>query len=134
MALGQRSQALLTILYCSTDCLRRCGAAVQNLSHSASFHCLENNAPSNPGIKHLVVLRTVRVATTDLCAGCQQSFARDIINLQSRAVRILEQYRVVSGGKIVLSRCVNDVCADLYKEVIRLVDVGTFSRTKTVVM
>ena len=82
----------------------------------------------------LVVLRTVRVATTDLCAGCQQSFARDIINLQSRAVRILEQYRLVSGGKIVLSRCVNDVCADLYKEVIRLVDVGTFSRTKTVVM
>jgi hypothetical protein len=24
-------QALLTILYCSTDCLRRCGAAVKNL-------------------------------------------------------------------------------------------------------
>ncbi|MBZ9772210.1 hydantoinase/oxoprolinase family protein [Mesorhizobium sp. CO1-1-8] len=23
------------------------------MSHSASFHCLENNAPSNPGIKHL---------------------------------------------------------------------------------
>jgi len=40
-------------LYCSTDCLCRCGAAVKNLSHSASFHCLENNAPSNPGIKHL---------------------------------------------------------------------------------
>src|SRR6185503_10125438 len=31
-----------------------CGAAVKNLAHSASFHCLENNAPSNPGIKHLV--------------------------------------------------------------------------------
>src|SRR5258705_11785664 len=56
MALGQRSQAFLAILYCSTDCLRRCGAAVQNLSHSASFHCLENNAPSSPGIKHLVRL------------------------------------------------------------------------------
>jgi hypothetical protein len=55
VALGQRSQALLTILYCSTDCLSRCGAAVKNLSHSASFHCLENNAPSNPGIKHLDV-------------------------------------------------------------------------------
>jgi hypothetical protein len=45
----------LTILYCSTDCLSRCGAAVENLAHSASFHCLENNAPSNPGIKHLGV-------------------------------------------------------------------------------
>jgi hypothetical protein len=27
---------------------------VENLAHSASFHSLENNAPSNPGIKHLV--------------------------------------------------------------------------------
>src|SRR5580692_12858257 len=53
VALGQSPQALLTILYCSTDCLCRCGAAVKNLSHSASFHSLENNAPSNLGIKHL---------------------------------------------------------------------------------
>lgn len=28
VALGERSQALLTILYCSTDNLSRCGAAV----------------------------------------------------------------------------------------------------------
>ena len=28
IALGERPQALLTILYCSTDCLRRGGAAV----------------------------------------------------------------------------------------------------------
>ena len=53
IALGQRPQALLTILYCSTDCLCRCGAAVKNLSHSASFHSRENKAPSNRGIKHL---------------------------------------------------------------------------------
>ncbi len=53
VALGQRPQALLTILYCSTDRLCRCGAAVKNLSHSASFHFWENNAPSKPGIKHL---------------------------------------------------------------------------------
>jgi len=33
---GQGSQALLTMLYRSTDCRRRRGAAVQNLSHSAS--------------------------------------------------------------------------------------------------
>ncbi|WP_210236015.1 MULTISPECIES: hypothetical protein, partial [unclassified Mesorhizobium] len=47
------SQALLTILYCSTDRLCRCGAAVKNLAHSASFHSWENNAPSNAGIKQL---------------------------------------------------------------------------------
>src|SRR6476661_7324998 len=58
IALGQRPQALLTILYCSTDCLCRGGAAVKNLSHSASFHSRENNAPSNPGIKHLVHRRS----------------------------------------------------------------------------
>ena len=52
MALGQGPQALLTMLYRSTDCLCRCGAAVKNLAHSASFQSLENNAPSNPGIKH----------------------------------------------------------------------------------
>lgn len=54
VALGQRPQALLTILYCSTDRLCRCGAAVKNLSRSASFHFWESNAPSKPGIKHLV--------------------------------------------------------------------------------
>jgi hypothetical protein len=53
MALGQGSQARLTILYCSTDCLCRCGAAVKNLAHSASLHSEDKNAPSNPGIKQL---------------------------------------------------------------------------------
>src|ERR1700682_2881521 len=61
VALGQRPQALLTILYCSTDCLSRCGAAVKNLSHGASFHSLENNAPSNPGIKHARVRTVVKM-------------------------------------------------------------------------
>jgi hypothetical protein len=53
VALGQRPQALLTMLYRSTDCLCRGGAPVQNLSHSASLHAGENNAPANSGIKHL---------------------------------------------------------------------------------
>src|SRR5215213_11848668 len=51
MALGQGSQARLTILYCSTDRLCRCGAAVKNLAHSASLHSEDKNAPSTPGIK-----------------------------------------------------------------------------------
>ncbi|MCU4160503.1 hypothetical protein AiwAL_10340, partial [Acidiphilium sp. AL] len=47
-------QALLTMLYRSTD--RRCrrGATMKNLDHSASFHLLENIAPLKSGIKHLV--------------------------------------------------------------------------------
>jgi hypothetical protein len=41
------------MLYRSTDRLCRCGAAVQNLSHSASFDSCDKNAPSKPGIKQL---------------------------------------------------------------------------------
>src|SRR5260370_6029471 len=39
-----------------SDRLSRCGAAVKNLSHSASFHLMEKIAPSKSGIKHLVAL------------------------------------------------------------------------------
>lgn len=49
----KRPQAFFTILYCSTDCLSRRGAAVKNLTHSASFHSKENSAPSKSKIKHL---------------------------------------------------------------------------------
>src|SRR4051794_37452295 len=50
---GENSQALLTILYCSTDRRRRAGAPMQNLAHSASFHSNEKSAPSKPGTKQL---------------------------------------------------------------------------------
>jgi hypothetical protein len=53
VAPGEAPQARLTMLYRSTDRLCRCGAAVKNLSHSASFRSWKNNVPSNPGIKHL---------------------------------------------------------------------------------
>ena len=53
VAPGQGPQALLTMLYRSTDRLCRCGAAVKNLAHTASLHAEENSAPSKPGIKHL---------------------------------------------------------------------------------
>ena len=52
-ALGQRPQALLTMLYRSTDRLSRRGAPVQNLAHSASFESLDKDAPSKAGTKHL---------------------------------------------------------------------------------
>src|SRR5271163_2922496 len=53
VALGQRPQALLTMLYRSTDRLCRRGAPMKNLSHSASFESLDKDAPSKPGTKHL---------------------------------------------------------------------------------
>src|ERR1700712_2400293 len=53
VALGQHPQALLTMLYRSTDRRSRCGAAMENLAHSASFHSPDKNAPSKPGMKHL---------------------------------------------------------------------------------
>jgi hypothetical protein len=42
------------MLYRSTDRLCRCGAPLQYLSHSASFHSLEKYAPPNAGTKHLI--------------------------------------------------------------------------------
>lgn len=56
MALGEGPQALLTMLYRSTDCLSRAGAPVKNLSHSASFWRSEKYAPSISGTKHLADL------------------------------------------------------------------------------
>ena len=53
--LGQSPQALLTMLYRSTDRLSRRGAAVENLAHNASLHAEQNTAPLKPGIKHLVI-------------------------------------------------------------------------------
>jgi drug/metabolite transporter (DMT)-like permease len=41
------------MLYRSTDCLSRRGAAMKKLSHSASFAPRDKGAPSNPGIKQL---------------------------------------------------------------------------------
>src|SRR5207248_501707 len=53
MAASQGPQALLTILYRSTDRRCRCGAAVKNLAHSASLHAGENSAPSKLGTKQV---------------------------------------------------------------------------------
>jgi len=54
VTLRQRSQALLTMLYRSTDRLCRRGAPVKNLTHSASFRSRQKTAPSKLGIKHLI--------------------------------------------------------------------------------
>ena len=52
VTLGERPQALLTIVYRSTHRLCRAGAPVKNLSHSASCHSDEKTAPENDGTKH----------------------------------------------------------------------------------
>jgi hypothetical protein len=53
VALRQRSQARLTMLYRSTHRLCRWGAPMKNLAHSASFKSLDKNAPSKAGTKHI---------------------------------------------------------------------------------
>ena len=57
MTLRQAPQALLTMLYRSTDRRCRCGAPVVYLPHSASFQPSENSAPSKSGTKHLGPVR-----------------------------------------------------------------------------
>src|SRR5277367_4948588 len=53
VALRQRPQARLTMLYRSTDRLCRRGAPMKNLAHSASFESFDKDAPSKPGTKQL---------------------------------------------------------------------------------
>src|SRR6056297_2037682 len=53
--LAQLRERSLRSLYCSSDDVRGRGAAVTNLSRSASFHACERITPANRGIKHLEV-------------------------------------------------------------------------------
>jgi len=62
IALGQRSQARLTMRYRSRDRRCRCGASLENLAHSASFEALDMSVPSNRGIKHLRISCLARSA------------------------------------------------------------------------
>src|SRR5881394_449601 len=61
---GERSQALFTMLYRSTDRLSRRGAPVKNLAHSASFDSCNKNAPSKCGTKHLGLVPLPRLAAS----------------------------------------------------------------------
>src|SRR3954452_900115 len=66
---GERSQALFTMLYRSTDRLSRRGAPVKNLAHSASFDSCHKNAPSKCETKHLGALR-MGLRHGAYCVGC----------------------------------------------------------------
>src|SRR6056297_722335 len=50
---AQFRERSLRSLYFSSDGVRGRGAAMANLSHSASFHSCERITPANRGIKHL---------------------------------------------------------------------------------
>jgi hypothetical protein len=73
---GKAPQALLTMLYRSTERLCRCGAAVKNLSHSASLKFPGKGAPSNPGIKHTQKKVARRKVTLLELAGNSATSAR----------------------------------------------------------
>src|SRR5579863_117688 len=69
-------------------------------------------------------LSAVSERLTHLHAGPrQQALAGDVVDLQARPVRILEQDRVVAGGVAVLLRTVDHLRADLGEERMRLLDV-----------
>ena len=57
-----------------------------------------------------------------------------MIDLEPRAVRILEQHRVVTWSKTVLLRTVNNVRSDPLQEIMRLIDIDSLVSAKTVVV
>src|SRR4029077_2135187 len=92
VALRQSPQALLTMLYRSTDRLCRRGASMKNLAHSASLESLDKNAPSNIGTKHLGLLTFRQLApSVPLPARslitCRQTSARGLGLPQNSSAR-----------------------------------------------
>ena len=77
---GKAPQALLTMLYRSTDRLCRCGAAVKNLSHSASLKSADKGAPSNPGIKQLGTLAWKRKLSGEKAGQPMASTANSVVS------------------------------------------------------
>src|SRR5580658_47349 len=65
ITLRQRPQALLTMLYRSTDRLCRRGAPMKNLAHSASFESCDKDAPAKPGTKQLGKPKSPRLCNLD---------------------------------------------------------------------
>lgn len=78
----QSPQSLLTTLDRATDRLCRCGAAVENLAHSPSFHSREKTAPSKSGIKQLSDVVWPGAAfrfTSDELASRLEAFGHNLI-------------------------------------------------------
>ncbi len=83
--LGECPQALLTVLYRSTDRRSRTGTPVENPAHSPSLHPDDKSAPSNPRIKHLAF-------------ACEHSDnINDTINLYIRKIMVTWQVKSPFG-------------------------------------
>ena len=65
----------------------------------------------------LGILTAVLVAAADFGAGCQQALAGHVIDLEPRAVGILEQHGVVARRVAILLRRVHDAGTDLEEDV-----------------
>ena len=89
VSFGKAPQALLTMLYRSTDRLCRWAAAVKNLSHSASLKFPDKGAPSNPGIKQF---RDCKVSGCYALEAC--SFTYRFLSPESHDSRVAAEERI----------------------------------------
>src|SRR5947208_10304994 len=87
---GERSQALFTMLYRSTDRLSRRGAPVKNLAHSASFDSCNKNAPSKCGTKQLGLWDVINLRPSG-ASTFRHAFALSAVGNQTEARLFLDQ-------------------------------------------
>ena len=90
---------------------------MKNLAHSASFHSRENNAPSNPGTKHLKAASPASGSwargidrfgqLTVMCGGDQAPFdrAKPVIDAYAKSCLLLGP-----AGAGQLTKMVNQIC------------------------
>src|SRR4051794_26110308 len=91
---GERSQALFTMLYRSTDRLSRRGAPMKNLAHSASFDCTIKVRDQTPRLK------LASLSTMDLFRKCGEAIV-SACGAFFELCRAEEVKRRVSPGRIV---------------------------------
>src|SRR5882724_3008937 len=77
------------MLYRSTDRLCRCGAPMQYLSHSASFHSREKYAPPNAGTKQVGFIGSEGIVGGMHLLGPASLPTDCMIQLEASALRIL---------------------------------------------
>lgn len=73
MAQGKRPYARFTPLYGETDCLRRRGAAVENLTHNPSLAACQLSLPPHPRTEHLAVYPEAQVDVEGQCLALHPS-------------------------------------------------------------
>jgi hypothetical protein len=107
------------MVYRSTDRRRRCGAAVENLAHSASRHSREKSAPSNPGIKRLAAHKSERAAQCLKQKGAWflflPAYSPDLNPIEQAFSKLKAHLRKAEARTLdALWRAVGDIC-DLFE-------------------